>query len=69
MIPPINDSMIPKYICQNTQYVINFTSDDMIYKFEDFTKNKLYTLYTTKSKRMQFPHVLDDYLDEGDIPY
>ena len=33
--------MIPAYCCQNNQYVINFTNNDMISKFEAFTKNKL----------------------------
>ena len=41
-IPIIPDYMILYDFFQKNQYVINFTSDDMISKFEAFTKKKIY---------------------------
>ena len=60
VIPTIYDSMIPNDCCHKNQYVINFTPDDtifkfdcMISKFEAFTKNKVDTLYLTKIMRTE----------------
>ena len=40
--------MITSDCCQNNQYVIYFTSDDMIPKVEAFTNHKLDTFYMTE---------------------
>ena len=60
--------MIPVYFCKNKS-VINFTTDDMTYKFEFFSKNKMNNLYITKIMRACWMHMLDYYWDEKDIPY
>ena len=52
VIPKIPDYMIPEYCCQNNQYVINLTSDNIISNFEAFKNNKLNTLYLSESMRM-----------------
>ena len=41
VITLINNYMTPVGCCQNNQYIFNYTSDDMISKFEAFTKYKL----------------------------
>ena len=41
--------MIPQDFFQKKKYVINFNYDDIKYKFEDFKKNKIDTLYLTGS--------------------
>ena len=48
LIPNINGSTIPIDCFQNNRYVINFIYNDMIFKFEAFTKNKIDTLYLTE---------------------
>ena len=58
VIIPITDYIIPEGFCQNNQYVINFNTDDMISKFEAFTKNNLDTLYLTESMRTEWIQTL-----------
>ena len=48
VVPPIPDSVIPVYSCQNNYHVINFTNDDMRSKFGAFSKDKIGVLYLTK---------------------
>ena len=43
----IHNSMIPMALCQKNQCVINFTTDEMISKFEVLTNHKLDTFYLT----------------------
>ena len=38
IILPIPDSMIPLYLCQMNKPKINFTTNDMTFKFEAFSK-------------------------------
>ena len=52
------DYMIPMDCSQNTQYVINFTSDEMISKFEAFTNNKKDTFHLIKSTRTEWLQML-----------
>ena len=51
VINPITDSMIIVNFCQKKRYVIIFTTDDMVSKFEFFPDPKLDTVYTTKAMR------------------
>ena len=51
VIPPITDHMITDYFCQNQSSVINFTTDDVISKFELFSKNMMNNIYITESMR------------------
>ena len=48
LITPITGSRIPECFFQKNQYLIRFTADYMISKFDTFIKNKLHTLYLTK---------------------
>ena len=48
IIPPIIYSMIPVDCCLKNEPVINFTTDDMRYKFEVLPKNNIYELYLTE---------------------
>ena len=61
--------MITDYFCQNQSSVINFTTDDVISKFELFSKNMMNNIYITESMRKYWMHILDEYLDEEDTPY
>ena len=47
-IPPIHDCMVLMDCCQKNKYVINFTSDYMVSKFEVFVNHKLDTIYLTE---------------------
>ena len=49
----------PQYGWEN-----NFTSDDMISKFEAFTNHKLYTLYQTEINKIEWIQMIDEYWDE-----
>ena len=44
----MSDSMISVDCYQKNKYVITFTTDDMISKFEAFENHKLVILYLTK---------------------
>ena len=52
VILPIPDSMMPIDCCKNNDNVINFTTDDIISRFEAFSKNKVDALYLTKIMRI-----------------
>ena len=58
--------MVPEDFCQNNQYLITFTTDENISKFEVFTNNKLDTLYPTESTRIEWLQTLYEYWDKGD---
>ena len=60
--------MISGDFCQNDQYVINFTFDGIILKFEAFTKNKLDTLYLTEIMITEWIEIIYECWDEGDTP-
>ena len=45
VIPPIPDSMILLDWFQNNKYIFNFTTDDMVSKFEEFTRYNIYIIY------------------------
>ena len=51
-------------ILQKNKYVTNFTTDDMISKFEAFTNHKLNPFYLTDSMRTEWLQILDEYWDE-----
>ena len=54
---PITDYNIPVDCCQNNQYIINFTTDDNISKFEAYTNYKPDTLYLTESMKTEWIQV------------
>ena len=60
--------MIPVDFCQNNDHVINFTTDEIISKFEEFSK-KNDALYLTEIMQTEWLQMLDEYWDEGDTPY
>ena len=60
-IPPIPYFIIPVDYCQNIQYIINFTSDDMISKVEVFKNHKLDTFYITEIMRTEWILMIDEY--------
>ena len=66
---PPPDSIITEDFFQKNRYVINFTYDEIISKFEVFTKNTLDKLYQTKIKRTEWLQMLDEYWDEGYTSY
>ena len=68
-IPPINGSMITVYFSQNNDHVINFTTDDMRYKFREFPKNKMDALHLTEITRTQWIETIDELWDELDKSY
>ena len=47
VIPTITNSIILVDFYQNIDNVINFTTDDIISKFEAFSNNKMDALYLT----------------------
>ena len=51
VITSIPGSIIPVDLCQSNEPVINFTTGDMRYKFEVFTKNKMNALYLNEITR------------------
>ena len=61
--------MIPVYFCQNNDRVINFTTDDMISKFETFKKNKMDELYFYEIMRTEWLQMIYEFWYEGDTPY
>ena len=63
-IPSIPDFIIPVYLCQNNEHVINFTTDDMRSKFDVFLKKKIDVLYLTEIMQTEWLQTLDEYLDE-----
>ena len=67
-ITTITDYMIPLYLYQNNEPVINFTTDDMISKLESFSKNRTDALDLTKIMRTKWLKMLDKYWDERDTP-
>ena len=69
VIEPVTDSMIPLNWYQKNQYVINFTNDDMISKFQTFKNQKLDTFYLTESMRIQQLQMTDKYWDELNTLY
>ena len=64
--PPIPDSMIPVDCCQKYESIINFTTDDITYKFEFFSKNKMNNPYLTEIMQTDCLQMLDAYWDEKD---
>ena len=58
VIPLITDYIIPVGCFQNKKYVIAFTIDDMISKFEVYIDHKLDTFYLTSSIRTEWLQVL-----------
>ena len=61
--------MIPVDFCQKKRIVIDFTTDEMISKFEVFTKNKIDTLYLTEIMITERPQKLYEFWYEGDKHY
>ena len=47
VIAPIPNSMIPVGFFPKNKYVINLTTDDMIYKFEVYVDHNMDVLYLT----------------------
>ena len=60
VINTIPDYMIPVHCFQKNQFAINFTSDDMIPKYEMFTNHKLDTFYLTEIMRTEGLQTLDE---------
>ena len=58
--------MIPFNFCQNNDNVINFTTDDLRYKFEVFSKNKIDALYLTERIQKEWLQTLYEYWYEWD---
>ena len=48
VIITIYDYMIPVSCCQKNKYLITFTTDDIVSKFEVFLNKKLDTLHLTE---------------------
>ena len=46
-----------------------FTTDDMTFNFELFSKIKINALYITESMRTYWLYILDEYWEEKDTPY
>ena len=61
--------MIPKHCSHKNPYIINYASDDIISKFEAFTKNKVDTIYLIEIIRTEWLQIIDEYCNEGDTPY
>ena len=60
VIPHINNSMITVDFYKFLP-IINFTTHDMIYKFELFLMNKINSLYLTESMQTYLLQILDEY--------
>ena len=69
VIPTIPDFMIPVDFSQNTKYIINFTTDDMISRFDYFEKNKMNALYLNKIMRKEWLQMLDEFWYKRDTNY
>ena len=67
VITPIPDYMIPLDRFQISS-IINFKADDMTYRLDFFSKNKINHLYINEILRTDFPQMLDEYWDERDTP-
>ena len=52
--------------CQNNESIINFTTDDMTFKFELFSKKKINNQYLIEIMRTDRLYILDDYWGEKD---
>ena len=62
LIPPIPDYMLPVDFCKKINLPINnFTTYDMTYTFELFSKKKMNYLYLTESMQTYWLHMLDEY--------
>ena len=68
-IPLIPDYMIPVDCCKKNASIINFTTDDMISKFELFPKNKMNNIYLAEIMGTDWLQMLDEYRDEKGTPY
>ena len=60
----ITYSTIPLDFFQRNKFIINFTTDDMVSKFEAFTNYKIYTFDLTEIMRTECLQVIDEYRDK-----
>ena len=60
VIPPITASIIPVNLCQNNPPTINFTTDEMTFKFELFSKNRINNIYLTEIMRTDWIDMLHE---------
>ena len=58
-MPPINDSIIPLDLCK--KIIINYTTYDIISKFEFVSKNKKNALYITETMQKYCLQMLYEY--------
>ena len=68
-ISPNNYSIVLVDFCQNNQYIITFTTEYMVSKFEVFTNHKLDKFYITEIMRTECLQMIDEYRDEESTPY
>ena len=68
VIPTITGSMIPVDFCQRDKNIINFTTYNMKSKIESLKKNNGCSISNWNHAKY-WPHILDEYWDEGGAPY